>query len=234
MIVSLAELTDTAKKAVIGRGHPFGIAEDMAWATRWLCEIGLYGADKLVHALEPFAPIVPSINRTVSTVRIDGDDVPLPALTLAPSISDLLLAYRDERKDLRVNRVTHPLLLVPFIARAAQSGNQVSIQWRGTDTNPVTVICHNKHIQIFAHNSAALLQALGDSLTCQWRPIDTAVPELFSPQHWMALQRQHRDDGCVIDDKIWRKLQNFAHNSYVPINEEARLYGAGAGLTDND
>ncbi len=67
MIVSLGELAETAQKATIGCGHSFGIAEEMAYATRWLCERGFHGTAKLLHALQQFEPVELSISRGADT-----------------------------------------------------------------------------------------------------------------------------------------------------------------------
>ena len=37
-----------------------------------------------------------------------------------------------------------------------------------------------------------------------------------------------------MQDRSWQKLLKFAQGSYVPETEESRLFGAGAGLQDND
>lgn len=39
-------------RAVRGAGHPWGIAEEAAWAVRWLIRAGLPGANALADALE--------------------------------------------------------------------------------------------------------------------------------------------------------------------------------------
>ncbi len=64
MIVSLNEIAETAKKATRGCGHYFGIAEEMAFAARWLCERGLPGTEKLLHALEQFEAVQFEISDT--------------------------------------------------------------------------------------------------------------------------------------------------------------------------
>ena len=37
-----------------------------------------------------------------------------------------------------------------------------------------------------------------------------------------------------VQDRSWQELLKFAQGSYVPETEESRLFGAGAGLQDND
>ncbi|MBL8907810.1 MAG: hypothetical protein JNM20_14150, partial [Rhizobiales bacterium] len=40
--------------------------------------------------------------------------------------------------------------------------------------------------------------------------------------------------GLSVDDTVWAKAYALSRAILVPENEESRLKGAGAGLTDND
>ena len=51
MSFALNEVEATAKKATRGAGYPWGLAEEAAKATRWLCAQGLDGVAILAGAL---------------------------------------------------------------------------------------------------------------------------------------------------------------------------------------
>jgi hypothetical protein len=235
MIVSLNEIAETAKKASRGCGHYFGIAEEMAFAVRWLCERGLPGTEKLLHALEQFEAVQFEISDTVGELRITGNGgKPLPALTLAPSIAELLVAHRRKPKIVKVRSLTHPLLLVPFLARAADSDEVIWSHFTTIDANSVMINCAGGGAQICADDASALLTARADQLTCRWGTGQTDIPELCRPHQLCAKHESAIQRGCDISNAVWEKLLNFAHNTYVPSSEASRLTGAGAGLTDND
>jgi hypothetical protein len=176
MIVSLNEIAETAKKATRGCGHYFGIAEEMAFAVRWLCERSLPGTEKLLQALEQFEAVQFEISDTVSELRITGNGgKPLPALTLAPSIAELLVAHRRKPKRVKVRSLTHPLLLVPFLARAADSDDVICAHFTTIDANSVMINCLEGKTSCLTIASAYMLTTIqnlhpvANSLIAKWR-----------------------------------------------------------------
>lgn len=235
MIVSLGEIAETAKKATSGCGHCFGIAEEMAYAMRWLCERGFRGAEKLMHALEQFKAVEFELTTRANELQITGKTGdPVPALALAPSIADLLIAHRDTRKIVIVRALAHPLLLVPFLARAANFGQAVSAHYKTIDANSVVINCNDEGTQVFAPDALTLIQARADHVMCRWDAMRTDIPVLRTRHQLRDHRKATIDSGYTISDAVWKKLQTFAHNTYVPSSKESRLTGAGAGLTDND
>jgi hypothetical protein len=235
MIVSLNEIAETAKKATRGCGHHFGIAEEMAFAIRWLCERGFHGTEKLLQALEQFETVDLEVSDTADELRIAGnDDNPIPALTLAPSIAELLVAHHSNPKPVVVRSLTHPLLLVPFLARAADSDEVICAHVTTIDANSVMINCARGGAHICANDASALLTACADRLTCHWGRGQTDIPVLFRSHQLCAQHESAIHRCCDISNAVWEKLLKFAHNTYVPSSEASRLTGAGAGLTDND
>lgn len=232
MIVSLGEISETAKKAVSGKGHCFGIAEDMGYATRWLCERGFPGADSLIDALERFADVTPDIEQTTAELTIAGaNDMPIPALSVAPSIGEFLVALR---KPLRVPALANPLLLIPFLARSANDVESVSAQWTTAKDSSAFIIANVNGVRVLAPSAAVLMEARADNVECRLGETTPNGAPLYSPAELEHQRKANIAHGCKLDDAVWEKMLKFAHNTYVPISDQSRLRGAGAGLTDND
>jgi len=235
LIVSLNEVAAVAQRATSGCGHAFGIAEEMGYAIRWLCERDLRGAEKLLHALSRFQDTGIALENRADGLHVcsTGDETPSP-LILAPSIGDLFIAHRQMRTTILVRELGHPLLLLPFISRAASAGDVASISWTTVDGNPLVVNFNGEGCQIFAADPLALIQARAGDITCRWETLDADAPSLYTARQLEELRRANIARGCKLNDSVWSKLQTLAHKTYVPISEASRLSGAGAGLTDND
>lgn len=235
MIVSLNEIAATAQKATSGAGHAIGIAEEMGFAIRWLCERNLRGAEKLLHALSRFPAndIVLESHAEGLHIRGSGDRA-LSPLILAPSIGDLFVARRAARLTITIRALSHPLLLLPFIARAAGARDTASVVWTTADGHSLAVNFSSGGCDILAADSFALIQARAENIACRWKTSKVDTPSLVSARRLQELRQTTIAQGCKINDPVWSKLQSLAHNTYVPISEASRLSGAGAGLTDND
>lgn len=95
---SLGEIADLSKKAARGAGFSWGLAEEAAWAVRWLAERNLPGPEALARALTDVDGHCP----LGLGVRI-ADDGDLGAVS---TVAD----------------VAGPLLCVPFLSRATVRG----------------------------------------------------------------------------------------------------------------
>lgn len=237
MIVSLNEIAATAAKAVRGRGHSVGIAEDMGFAARWLSERGLLGVDELISALDDFEPVN-------VVVRTDGEgdrrildpegNVAVPALRVAPSVIELLVASGSPGRSVRIRAVTHPLLVAPFAARAGRRGHEVMLEWSSPD-GPVRVEAARPEPRIRAESTAALTATSASDMVARLGSTpSTAPPVLLNSSDLRAASKSSIANGCQVDDRAWNRLGKLAHETYVPVSDESRLRGAGAGLTDND
>jgi hypothetical protein len=111
MSYALNEVEAMAKKAVRGAGLSWGLAEDAAKATRWLCEFGLDGVGALAAALNE-----PNLS--------DGP------LVQGVGVSDGAARLLDA--PMRFGAVSSPMLLLPFAAMAArQLGRTVTVECDG-------------------------------------------------------------------------------------------------------
>ena len=120
---ALSEVAATAKKAVRGAGYSWGVAEEAAMATHWLCAAGLDGCGALARAL--------------SGEGLDSCPV-LNGIALADQAAGLILA------DLNFTDVREPMLLLPFVGHAAtRLGRTITMIFDGheavTDGGFVTV-----------------------------------------------------------------------------------------------
>ena len=91
---STGELSSLASRAVRGAGQPWGVAEEAAWAVRWLIRAGLDGPGALAQALE--------------------------AADLADLLAGIALADRGAPPDALAPAAQ--LLALPFVARTAPKG----------------------------------------------------------------------------------------------------------------
>ncbi|SDX54928.1 Protein of unknown function [Ruegeria halocynthiae] len=209
MNFSLNEIEATAKRATRGAGYAWGIAEDAAKATRWLCSQGVDGVVELARVLE--REFTGSLDDHVPAGLYcdwDGgkDLCPLTVGVLLSDCSHMLLTG-----PFRIRQVASPMMLLPFAAHAARSQNVVAIVTTGdfsAATDGARLALRNDcpdwadHVEV----------ALGDILTEPCSPQTRATP----------------------DPIAWKILNRIAHRTYAPATEESRLLGAGAGLSDND
>ena len=236
MIVSLAEINAMAKRATLGCGHFWGITEEMAYAIPWLCARGFDATSELVNALENHQESeYEIIERAAELQLMNHERMPLPALTLAPSAADLLVVNRVPAKAVTMSLCSNPLLLLPFLAQVAvTSGEAVSLIY-ATQKGDFTVInFEGDDLWVYSASKKILTVAQGQQVSLNWGISKTDIPLLYSPEQFRAKYRETIAGGCHLDGNIWKKLQTFAHNAYVPSSAESRMTGAGAGLLDND
>ena len=209
MSYALNEVEATAKRAARGAGYDWGLAEEAAKATRWLCAQGLDGAAVLAGLLE--AGYASERNAHVPQ-DLKGDwlaAAPLCPLATGAALSDCAARLQDTPR--KMGPVTRPAMILPFAAMAArQLGACVTVEGEGfqavTDGSGL-------HIEgTLPETSGALTIRAAGSLANA------------NPSHTRAEP----------EEAAWAVLNRFAHKTYAPATEESRLLGAGAGLSDND
>lgn len=210
MILSLNEVEALAKKATRGVGYPWGLAEEAAKATRWLCERGEDGCGHLAALLQQrdgtgLADWSPVIN--------DGTWKP-PESRLCPIMTGAALSdCADDLRagDLRIEWVARPILLLPFAGMSASYLKApIELTWGRV------VLCTD-----------------GAGLSIHGRPGELAdcVTVRIGSDVLQAAPRRTRAEVSSADFEV---LNRFAHRTYAPATEESRQKGAGAGLSDND
>ena len=213
-LVSLAEIDAMGRKAARGAGFAWGLAEEAGRAARWLAAYRQPGPQTLLAALEAMDGAV--------TAHAPRPDRPLwqpEAGTLCPVATGAALSDRAEAVAagalVRLAPVISPLLLVPFLCRAARDlgclilleGKELSMV--ATPEGPAT-----RDWRQFSATEAAGLRvsrttgAHGTGVTPGAEPLRVPV-------------------------EVWRALDRFAHRTYAPATEASRA-GAGSGVRDND
>ena len=210
MILSFSELESLSLKAARGAGLDWGLAEEAGKAVRWLAERGLPGAENLAAHLpqiagKPYALLCPQPE--------PGHWQPAGE-ALCPLITGIALSdHADILPDsLTLGPVLHPLLLAPFLARAAgRLGRPLALQWSGTQ-----IVCASDGLSIE-----------GDAKASGAPQVTIARADRIPDS--LPAGGRHMIDPAVLD-----VLYQFAHRTYVPATEASRQAGAGAGTSDND
>ena len=212
MNLALIEVEAMAKKAARGAGYSWGMAEEAAKATRWLCAAGFDGVAELAKTLQTVDGKDPG---TMTPGALGGDwqgstDTLCP-LSTGAALSDSAVFWAESGKT--ASNVIAPLLLLPFAANAAlQLGSPVTLSWQDTqlvtDGRNVGATSH----EIDVDRAKTLQVQVGGTLS-------NARPTSFR---------------ATPTEADWATLERFAHRTYAPDTEESRLKGAGAGLSDND
>lgn len=217
MNFSLNEIEAQVRKAVRGAGLSWGLGEEGGKAVRWL-------ASQNVDASDALADILGRHERHALDVQIVSSDshawrgksgAPLCPLTLGAAICDdaWQLAEGDV---LRAERVAQPLLLLPFVARAARAARRA--------------------LTLDADGWQTMFSVSGDSAT----PL--AIKQM--PDATLVTCKETKADAVTtsapsfsrpdIDPSAWSRIEHFAYRTYVPATEHSRQHGAGAGMIDND
>lgn len=209
MSYALNEVEATAKRAARGAGYDWGLAEEAAKATRWLCAQGLDGAVVLASLMEAgYAAELQS--HVPQSLECDWrGEAPLCPLATGAALSDC--AARLQEAPLIMGPVSRPAMILPFAAMAArQLGTCVTIEGEGFQaiTDGIGLHCEGT----LPETAAQLTIRAAGTLTNAYPSCTRAEPE----------------------EAAWAVLNRFAHKTYAPATEESRLLGAGAGLSDND
>lgn len=213
MIVSLNEIEGLSLKAARGAGMSWGLAEEAAYATRWLAAHG-WAADELLAALldvraQTAAPILVGTD-----IRGTKDALPICPIHAGVALADLL----QSGQSLTLHKVLTPLWLLPFALRRATPEHDVRLSWAAgsialSQSNDVDATC----VDLAASMIDQIRVELGSPRISASRPRPPSVPA-----------------GVPVNVAAWSALETWAARTYVPASLQSRLAGAGAGLSDND
>jgi hypothetical protein len=214
--LSLSEINALCFKAARGNGLCWGEAEEAGWAAAWLTRAGLAGPSLVLNWLRGCALLARPRPEARCWRAQSGPLCPLRAgLALADHAG---LPEGPGEHSLYIETVAHPLIVLPFVARAAtRLDRPVRIGWGGAevtlrpaDTGPLTLSPGQ------ADNAPADLSIA----TLDRRDTD-AIPTGYS----VPLQ------GIALTD--WQALDALAVRITVPPSVASRA-GAGAAGDDND
>jgi hypothetical protein len=214
---SLNEIEHTCRKAARGCGLPWGVADEVGKAVRWLHVFNLDGTRILAMLLERVDHHEPV---KLAPRELDGTwsavDAMLSPLLVGPTLCDCLGMMAN--REIETGSIAWPLLTAGFLGQAAlESTQSVRMCWQG-----VVLDLHRDFLWIEGNNDD-LYCASAQSLTCVGWPVQGDKESVT-----MTIGDAEVDPGA------WQRLEQFAHQTYVEASEESRLSGAGAGMNDND
>ncbi len=209
MTLSFGEIESLSLKAARGAGLTWGLAEEAGKAVRWLSEHGLAGPEILAAHLPNIAGRDYDLLRPhPGSTRWWSEGEALCPLITGVALSDHAGILPDL---LTLEPVWCPLLLVPFVDRAASRlGQPLAVGWSGTQ-----IVCGRSGVDA------------GGDLTADFAPVVTITGAGHWPNAVCAKRR-------AIDPAVTGVLGRFASKTYVPASEASRRSGAGAGTGDND
>ncbi|MGR3461866.1 MAG: DUF3726 domain-containing protein [Roseovarius sp.] len=215
--LSLSEINALCFKAARGAGLGWGEAEEAGWAAAWLSRAGFAGPEIILGWLADAATLArpaPSPGRWAARARAH-----CPLRTGAALADFAGLPEGPGAETLIVEHVAHPLVTLPFVARAAgRLDLGLSIGWAGFDV---------------------VLNATGRMSAFAMPGRDHRAPTIITiaPKHDPAppdAARHHETAtvaGVALGD--WQALDALALRITVPPSPQSRA-GAGAAGDDND
>lgn len=215
--LSRNEVAALCMKAARGAGMSWGLAEEAGYAAAWLVQHGVDGPGQLhAHLAQAegrsWTDICPQVAPGIWQAPVGRALCPI-------ALGATLCDYADLPEGLvagariRIGRVDHPALLIPFLAEiSAHSGILFDLEWEGGSApvrgDPETL--------------KATVMAIGagqPALVISGRP-GTPAPATLAP-------------APKISAATIAALNALAMRTTVPASDASRA-GAGASLTDND
>jgi len=215
MSYSLNEVEAHSKRAARGAGLDWGLAEEAAKATRWLCAQGLDGCRVLANLLDVYQTNPQKLGSPLSlTGEWHGSAELLCPVRTGASLSDC--AQRVTVDGVEIRNLSNPLIILPFVAAAARRTNTcLQVTW----ADAIFTTDGKTHKQQFATDTAAYVKQA----------------DCVAIAHAAALidgaKSTHR---ATPSSQVWETLNSLAALTYAPATETSRRLGAGAGQSDND
>lgn len=211
--LSLSEINALCLKAARGAGLDWGEAEEAGWAASWLSRAGLAGPSITLIWLADVASLARPAPASGRWMAAKGAQCPLRCGIALADFADL--PEGPGAHAITIERVVHPLMLLPFVARAAVwTGFGHEVRWRDHDVMP----------------GATDLRHLAD-------PTADEPADLWISRVNRSLEPDTGQDRTPpipgIDWADWRALDTLALRITVPSSTQSRS-GAGATGTDND
>lgn len=204
--LSFNEVLSSARKAAVGAGLAYGVAEDIGMAAAWLSARGIDGIAATIQALEA---VDPQGRRNVA------DAVATRAAVDGVTAIDALCA-RETTGKVVLRHVDAPAMLVGLAGVAvANLGLSIQLTFPGGQS-------------LLLPHATGIRDVIGDdrnidiSMTCLGEN-GGVLPDWDSPV---------RPHGC--DENAYRKAMQLAARTYVPASKASRSRGAGTSKSDND
>jgi hypothetical protein len=217
VILSQNETESLGVRAARGAGFSWGMAEEAGFAAGWLAARGIDGAAALHRLL--VEPSVTCIRPKPKAGHwLSSDQSPLCPIHLGAALVDHALVPNGPfHQDTRIDPVSEPVLLLPFLMRAtAITGRAISVGWDGG------------HLEFAADGgfdrslAEALVAAKALAMTIR---ATSEIPLPSGQTQPCNLPQVHRT--------IVSGLAALALRTTVPATAASRS-GAGSTTTDND
>lgn len=215
---SLNEVEQTCRKAAKGCGLPWGIADEVGKAVRWLHMFGLDGCGCAARHLRELdhEGFVAGISGSGGDSRTRPGDLLSPMLA-GPGFCDDLSGL--DESPIECGPIAYPLLAAGFLGQVLLSpGCPVRVNWQGVEMS-----LYYRHLRISGRHE--LLYARSASA------IRISHASLRDPE---TTGKSPVVGDTDIAPDIWDELECYAYRTYVEATDANRLSGAGAGLQDND
>ncbi len=218
---SLNQIDQTCRKAAKGVGLPWGAADDIGKAARWLSAYQLTSVPQIVELLraykhDNYENVIPQ--NLVSPLQAKQGS--LNPLMTGMVLSDLIDQIIDE--PMATGKLDYPIFTAGFLGQTALTPEKaVCLKWADV------VLVFHRDALIIEGSLGDLELTSCDSLHCE--RID------FSTRHHDEPNLRRPIMGSVkVAMDVWQELEKLAHHTYVEATEQSRQAGAGAGLNDND
>lgn len=214
--LSLSEINALCFRAARGAGLEWGEAEEAGWAASWLSGHGLSGPSIILAWLDA----APALARPCPAPgHWAAASAPHCPLRCGIALADFAgLAEGPGAHALTLEQVAHPLIVLPFVARAAtRVGASLRVQG----------LQHAIVLSAADMTTRGDLTGINDSATA-----DLAITAVAAPQDATDAQAAPVPiRGITRAD--WRALDGLALRMTVPSSDQSRA-GAGAAGSDND
>jgi hypothetical protein len=221
--LSLGEVAALAAKAARGAGLSWGVAEEAAYAARWLAAHELAGATLLWRHLvavdgrawRELAPVVgPEGWRTATGAA-------LSPLAAGPALADRAGLAAGPAGEPTLLQVGDPALLLPFAALAAPPlGGPLRVVWDGV-------------VAVVDPAGGLAVEVTGSGLDARRAAVVTIAPAERAPAEPARAPRPPGAVACALPTAVRCGLEALAARTYVPATAASRA-GAGAGTHDPD
>ncbi len=210
MRVSLYEIEATMRKASMGAGLSFGLAEDIGKASVWLAMVKQFDVKAILEAICVHKRTIEMHNNVPGVTTFPNAQSALCGV----SAIELLLCEAD-CSAVQLTNADSELLLAGFAGITAKNHN--------------VEFC-------FEFSNGAMYQISGENFV--GNEISILSPSDISITYVPAISSQKPTpivtQGIDVDEENWRKAEMLAAKTYVKQTHASRASGAGAGLTDND
>ena len=214
--LSLSEIGALCFKAARGAGLTWGEAEEAGWAAEWLSRAGLGGPQIILAWLTDAATLArpaPAPGHWAAQERA------LCPLRTGVALADFAgLPEEPGAEPLTIAAVAHPLVTLPFVARAAgRVDRALRMRWAGGDV---------------ALDASGLLPGIDIPQGDHRAAVDLTITPLAGPVPAGTAQQDAAPVKPVALDH-WQALDALALRITVPPSPQSRA-GAGAAGDDND